>query len=169
MSDVPSLKSRLEVAANIAVLVAVVAILAFMGQQEYERHHSVQPSQASLVGKTITLPGVHFAPQSKPLILALSTTCHFCKDSEPFYQQLAARNRGPIKIVAVLPQPLAEARSYVQKSIAPSVEVVSSQLDSIGVRGTPTVLLVDGNGKVQQAWVGKLGDQGQLQVQSLLM
>lgn len=164
------MKSRLEVAANIAVLVAVIVVLAFIGQQEYGRyHHRSQPSQASLVGQTITLPGVHFAPQSKTLILAISTTCHFCKDSEPFYQQLAARNRGPIKIIAVLPQPLAEARNYVQRSIAPSVEVVSSQLDSIGVSGTPTVLLVDGNGKVQQAWFGKLSDQGQQQVQALLM
>jgi hypothetical protein len=33
------MKSRLEVAANIAVLVAVVVILAFVGQQEYERRH----------------------------------------------------------------------------------------------------------------------------------
>ena len=74
------------------------------------------PAQATLVGQTITLHGVHFAPQSKTLILTISTTCHFCKDSEPFYQELAAQNKGPIKIVAVLPQPLPEAQAYVQKS-----------------------------------------------------
>jgi hypothetical protein len=49
------------------------------------------------------------------------------------------------------------------------VEVVQSRLDSIGVSGTPTLLLVDSNGKVQQAWVGKLDDQGQRQVQSYVM
>jgi hypothetical protein len=31
----------------------------------------------------------------------------------------------------------------------------------IGVRGTPTVLLVDGSGKVKQAWVGRLDEKSQ--------
>lgn len=163
------MKNRLEVIANISVIVAVVVLLGFMGRQEYERRHpAAEPAQAALVGKTITLPGVHFSPQSKTLILAISTQCHFCRDSEPFYKELAARSQGHFRIIAVLPQPLTEAQSYVQQSIAPSVEVVSSQMDSIGVRGTPTLLLVDGSGKVKQAWVGKLDDRGQQQVQSLL-
>jgi hypothetical protein len=80
-----------------------------------------------------------------------------------------ARSQGRLKIVAVLPQPLAEAESYVRQSIAPSVQVISSRLDSMGVTGTPTLLLIDGNGKVQQAWVGELDDKDQQQVQSLVM
>jgi len=163
-------KARLEVATNIAVLVAVAVFLVFFGRQEYERHHiSARPVHTSLVGQKIALPGVQFAPKSRTLLLAISTTCHFCKDSEPFYQQLAMSNHGQVKVIAVLPQPLAEAHTYVQSSIAPSIQVVSSRLDSIGVTGTPTVLLLDGAGKVQQAWVGKLNEQSQKEVRALLM
>jgi hypothetical protein len=163
------MKNRLEVIANISVIVAVVVFLGFIGRQEYERRHpAAGPAETAQVGKTIALPGVHFSPQGKTLILAISTQCHFCRDSEPFYKELAARSQGRFKLIAVLPQPLDEAQSYVQQSIAPSVEVVSSQLDSIGIRGTPTLLLVDGSGKVKQSWVGKLDDRGQQQVQSLL-
>jgi len=161
---------RLETVANIAVIVAVVVFLVFIGREEYQRHNMPHPMSAKdLIGTKVTLPGVHFSPANKTLLIAISTTCHFCRDSEPFYKDLLAKNNGRLNIVAVLPQPLAEAQAYVQNSIAPSVQVVSAQLDSFGVSGTPTLLLVDGSGKVQQAWVGKLDDKGQQQVASSLM
>jgi hypothetical protein len=80
------MKSRLEVASNVAVLVAVAVFLVFFGRQEYERRHpfSHSPAQVALVGRSVSLPGVGFAPAGKTLIMAISTTCHFCKDSEPF-------------------------------------------------------------------------------------
>jgi len=68
-----------------------------------------------------------------------------------------------------LPQSMEVAAPYVRDSIAPSVQVVSSQLDAMGVSGTPTLLLVDSKGKVEQAWVGKLDDKGQQQVQSYML
>lgn len=112
MSSSTPLKDRLDVATNVAVLIAVVAFLALFGQQQYDRiRHAASSAPASLVGQTVTLPGVNFTPQSRTLLLAISTVCHFCKDSEPFYQQLAARNHGQVKMIAVLPQPLAEAQS----------------------------------------------------------
>jgi hypothetical protein len=161
---------RLEVVTNIAVLLAVVVFIAFVGRQEFERRNAPHPRSAQeMVGRTVQLPGVQFSSANKTLLLAISTTCHFCKDSEPFYKDLLAKNHSGINIIAVLPQPLAEAQSYVRQSIAPSVQVVSAQLDSIGVGGTPTLLLIDGGGKVQQAWVGKLDDKGQQQVESMLM
>jgi hypothetical protein len=160
---------RLETIANISVIVAALVLVAFLGQMEWQRHNESARTKKVLVGETVTLPGVQFAAQSKTLVLAISTHCHFCKDSEPFYKDLAAKSQGRLRIVAVLPQPLSESQAYVRNAIAPSVEVVQSRLDSIGVSGTPTLLLVDSNGKVQQAWVGKLDDQGQRQVQSYVM
>lgn len=161
---------RLEIATNVAVLVAVAVFLAFVGRQEFERiHPQRRATDKNLVGQSVTLPGVRFSSANKTLVLAISATCHFCKDSEPFYKDLLEKNHGRTNIVAVLPQPLAEAQDYVRQSIAPSVQVVSAQLDSIGVQGTPTLLLIDGSGKVQQAWVGKLDSKGQQQVESMLM
>ena len=72
------------------------------------------------------------------------------------------------KIVAVLPMPQHDAEVYVHSNISPSLRVVSASFDSLGVEGTPTLLLVDKLGKVEQAWVGKLDDSGQKQVQSEL-
>jgi len=158
---------KLETAANVAIIFAVIVFLFVVGRGEYRKYVETRPAKA-LIGQTIGLPGFRFASPGKTLVLAISTTCHFCRDSEPFYRDLAEKSHGRVAFVAVLPQALEEARGYVQQSIAPSVHVVSARLDSIGVRGTPTLLLVDGNGKVQNAWVGKLDDNGQRQVRSLL-
>jgi hypothetical protein len=39
--------------------------------------------------------------------------------------------------------------------------VFSQPLDSLKVTGTPTLLLLDSNGRVARAWVGQLTPQGE--------
>lgn len=74
------------------------------------------PTFADLVGKTVTLPGVHFPAQRDKLVLAVSTSCHFCNDSLPFYRYLTSKLQGKLDIVAVCPQAQADAESYYQTS-----------------------------------------------------
>jgi hypothetical protein len=158
---------RLETVANVAVVIAAVVLVLFLGHQEWLRYHSPQNASArALVGRTVHLPGVQFPPRSKTLIVAITTNCHFCRDSEPFYKELAGKSAS--RMVAVLPQPQSEAEQYVHQAIAPGVQVVSTSLDSLGVSATPTLLLLDDSGRVEKAWVGKLDGPGQQQVQSLL-
>jgi hypothetical protein len=160
---------RLETVANISVIIAAIVLVAFLGQQEWIRHNSPSMAAArSLEGKTVHLPGVQVAAQSRTLVIAISTQCHFCRDSEPFYKELAEKSASRVKLVAVLPQPQSEAEEYVRHAIAPSIQVVSTPLDSLGVMSTPTLLLIDSSGRVQKAWVGKLDGPAQQQVQSLL-
>jgi thioredoxin-related protein len=111
---------------------------------------------------------VDFTQQGKTLLIAISTNCHYCRDSESFYRQLAKTVGLKTHLIAVLPMPQSKAESYVHSSIAPSLQVVSASLDTIGVSGTPTLLLVDSHGKVEKAWIGKLDDASQRQVQSQL-
>jgi hypothetical protein len=160
---------RLDLIANIAVIVTSIALLGFLGNQWWESHHASQSPQAgALIGTTVHLPGVDFPQHGKTLLIAVSSNCHFCQESQPFYRQLAKTASLKTHLVIVLPMPQSEAESYVHSSIAPSLQVVSAPLDTMGVRGTPTLLLVDSHGKVEKAWVGKLDDAGQKQVQSQL-
>ena len=160
---------RLDLITNIAVLVTSVALLGFLGNSVYQSHHAPQPGVArarALIGSTVQLAGVDFTRKEKTILIAMTSTCHFCKESEPFYRQLAQTPSVTTNVVAVLPMPQPDAEKLVHTSISPSLQAVSSPLDSMGVRGTPTLLLVDRNGKVVKAWVGKLDDTGQKQVQS---
>jgi thioredoxin-related protein len=116
------------------------------------------------VGKTIHLPGVHFRAQRDSLVLGISTSCHFCNESMPFYKGLANQLKGRLDLVAVLPQAQTEAENYVKAAGLSEARVVSSNLGSIGVYATPTLLLVDSTGKVKSEWVGKLDDATQKKV-----
>jgi hypothetical protein len=91
-------------------------------------------------------------------VLALSTTCHFCSESAPFYQRLKQQKPDNVYLVAVLPQPVEDSRNYLNKLGVETNDVVQGSLSSIGVSGTPTLLLVDKTGSVAGLWVGKLSD-----------
>jgi hypothetical protein len=162
---------RLDLITNVAVIVTSIALLGFLGNSWYGSHRAPQSRATrtrALVGRTVQLPGVDFTRKGKTLLIAISSTCHFCQESQPFYRQLANTPGVTANLVAVLPMPQRDAENYVHSTIASSLQVVSASLDTMGVNSTPTLLLVDGKGKVERAWIGKLDDAGQKQVQSQL-
>jgi hypothetical protein len=61
-----------------------------------------------------------------------------------------------VRTVAVLPQPVDEARLYLANEGVTVDEVVQSPLTDIQVAGTPTLLLVDQSARINAAWYGKL-------------
>lgn len=115
-----------------------------------------------------SLPGVDWARNGRTLVLAISTGCHFCTESGPFFRRIQKDATKGIRLLAVLPQPAAEARKYLESLGVAVDEVRQAQLNSIGVRGTPTLLLVDKSGVVTDAWVGRLEPSQQDQVLAAL-
>jgi thioredoxin-related protein len=87
--------------------------------------------------------------------LALSNKCYFCSASAPFYQQLL-RERSKARLVAILPQSVAESQSYLEHLNVTVDQVQQAPLTSLGITGTPTLILVDANGRIVKSWVGKL-------------
>lgn len=103
-----------------------------------------------------SLPGVDWSKNGRSLILAISTRCHFCTDSAPFFQRIGREKPAGTKLLAVLPQAVEEARTYLDQQGVRVDDVRQAPLDSIKVSGTPTLLLVDNAGTVADVWVGKL-------------
>lgn len=98
---------------------------------------------------------IDWKQNKQTLILAISSSCHFCTESAPFYKKLA-QNKGDTRLVALLPQPVEEGREYLERLGVSVDEVRQSSLDQIGVHGTPSLLLVDASGVVKNFWVGRL-------------
>ena len=89
------------------------------------------------------------AKDKRTLVLALSTQCHFCTESAPFFQRIRKETSKNLKMVAVLPQPVSESHKYLEGEGVQVDDVRQAPLTTIGVRGTPTLLLVDNVGSVQ--------------------
>ena len=155
---------NLEVATNIAVLGAFLLVGAVAAKRFWEPSSSSDPNGPT-VGATIHLKSVDWSKSDQNLVLALSTGCHFCSESADFYHRLvpAAASNG-VRVLAVLPQPISEGRSYLEELGLDVPEVLQSPLSTIDVSGTPTVLLLDRQGRIRKAWVGKLGAKQEQQV-----
>jgi len=71
------------------------------------------------------------------------------------YQQ---QKPNSVRLVAVFPQSVENSRTYLKKLGVSVSDVVQSSLSSVGVSGTPTLLLIDNEGSVTDSWVGRLSD-----------
>lgn len=117
---------KIELAANLAILV-VACLLATVLAKNYllakpfdpvaSRSNAVsQPLRESpiKIGVKLSSAEMEFAGPGQTLILAISSTCHFCTESAPFYKKLGQSKRN-IRLVAVLPQPVEDGRKYLDR------------------------------------------------------
>jgi hypothetical protein len=164
--------TKLEKVTNVAIILACVFLVGTMARNYYLSRKSVpsHPLPEIQKGTVVKLPRVESTgqqPAMPTLVLALSKNCHFCQESVGFYQKLAAfKNSSPqgLRLVAVLPQSKEEAASYLKEQKIEVDEVVSMEITKLGVLGTPTLLLLDGQNKLEELWVGKLNDSQESEV-----
>jgi|SRR5688572_14198835 len=147
-----------EMAANIAIICVAVLLGAVLISRTITNFRSTATAESAnsetSTNQKLQLTGVDWSKHDNTLVMAISSTCHFCTSSAEFYQQIKART--PVHTIAVLPQTVEESRDYL-KGIGVQVdEVMQASLNSIDVSGTPTLLLVDREGKILRKWIGKL-------------
>jgi hypothetical protein len=157
-----SLTGKIETAANastvvVAVLISVVLFKTYVLAKPNLRQPNIVSASEIIQGKKMDgrLVGVDWAKNHRTLVMAISTTCHYCKDSVPFYHTLTTAGAN-VKIIAVLPQPVAEGQQYLTNGGARVDDVKQVPLNSLGITGTPTLMLINDAGVVTDMWVGKL-------------
>lgn len=155
--------------ANIGII-AIALVLAFLIVDRFVISRDSEPiivgstlpsipeaGPQNLIGKVIPLNEVDWEQNGTTVILYLSTTCRYCTESSPFYQRLKAAKAGNnFRLVAVFPQDINESTKYLEILNFRADQILSASLNSIGVTGTPTLMLVTENGVVYEAWRGKL-------------
>lgn len=65
------------------------------------------------------------------------------------------------RVIALLPESVSEAERYLEGEGVRVDQVRQVHLESIGVRGTPTMFLVNSGGIVTKIWTGKIEPQEQ--------
>ncbi len=158
---------RLEQLANVAIIV-VALLLGGVLVKRYLLPQAESPqAQARLQpGTKLSVPGIEWDKNERTLLLVLSTTCHFCTESSPFYQRLAQEKakKGGVGLVAVLPQSVDESQKYLNDLGVSVDDIKQVGLDAVQVRGTPTLIMADRTGTVVESWVGKLPSEAEVEV-----
>ena len=159
---------KVEFASNILIIV-VSLILGVILVQKYflapsktlSRPNQIDP----VIGSKVNLPDMAWSPQSKTLILAMQTGCHFCNESMPFYKRLIEATKDKnIKLVAVFPTSVEDSTAHLDSLGIKNLEVKQMPLTNIQVRGTPTLILTNSDGEILNFWVGKLPPEKEAEV-----
>lgn len=161
---------KLEISANILIIaVALLFGYVLIHKVFFNNSQAKTPSFALTAGAKITLQDVDFQANGKTLVLALQKGCTYCSASMPFYKTLVekAPEKG-VTLVAVLPDSHEDAVGYLTEHGVILPEIRQAELDSVNVRGTPTLILIDQNGEVLHSWVGKLSPEREAEVISQL-
>ena len=168
------MKSALEYATNIA-LVIVCGLLGwfFIKNHQALLHGATQANvEANLTGTVISpIPFYNWDNHEKTLVMGLQVGCHFCEASMPFYKRLSdlqQANRLHAYLLAVMPNDIDPASKLLRSNGVRIACACGYSLRSIEVSQTPTLLLVNAQGRVEREWVGQLASAEENQVISEL-
>lgn len=141
----------------VALICAVIVVWQFVDRRMATRGAAAQ--NGVRVGSRIMLPAISWQDSPKNVVLALSSYCGYCRASAPFYRSLAsASQKGHFRTIAVLREPpgVGGVASALGVDGLPSNNLYHVDLETIGVKATPTLMIVDGTGTVTASWSGRL-------------
>lgn len=151
---------KLEIITNIAIIVVAILLGVFLIQNIFFHQNTAQPLVGIAKGTKISLLGTSWGTNQKTLLLVLQKGCKFCTQSMPLYKTLVEKSREKgIKLVAVLPTSREESVQYLKENGLEIQEINQAPLNSINVKGTPTLILVNDKGEVLNSWIGKLSSE----------
>ena len=168
------LAKKVEVIANIAIILVSIMLAVALTERYLLTPKVSRPSQEARAqiqpGTKLSLPGVDWGKNDRTILMVMSTGCHFCTESAPFYQRLAQEKskQGGTHLVAVLPEDVAASQKYLSEHGVVVDEIRQASPASIQVSGTPTLILADQTGSVIASWVGKLPPDKEAEVLSRL-
>jgi thiol-disulfide isomerase/thioredoxin len=156
--------SRLEQAAYVCLIaLCLVAGTVLISDRWYQHKAQVQVPVSitqSLVGKKLDVPGADWNESAMSAVLFLSTECHFCDASMPFYRQLAdihnQRSANRVALLGVSREPGRNLEDHLAQNHVGFDHVYQLPSTFKLLTGTPTLLLVDRTGTIRRAFVGEL-------------
>lgn len=162
------LKSYLEVATNVAVLMASLVVLSVYGLSYLAGKPKTVLTVGLQKGQTVrALPQHDFGSSSQTLIIAMNTECHFCTESVPFYNQVIETQQAldkPTRVIAIFPNTEEEVKRYTHQQRLKADTISGVNLSALNLSATPTVILVDSGGRVLDFWIGKLAENAEQQI-----
>ncbi len=152
------MKNKVEVAANVIVILLAVVIGSVFLKGRFASP-GLGPNEVKAGDQ---LPGLHaynWKAHERTLVLALRNGCHYCEASMPFYRSLAKLERSNqlgAHLVAVFPDDPAVVRQVLETQQLMIEALPAFELSQVRVQATPTLMLVDEQGRVSKVWMGEL-------------
>jgi len=120
-------------------------------------------SRASTVsplrGETITLKDVVWEQAPQSVVIVLSAHCHWCRESVPLYQKLSTLHKATkaaFQLIAISADAGDELSRFLAANLIEVDRIIPADVARLGIQATPTVLLVNRQGRVESSWRGAM-------------
>jgi hypothetical protein len=162
------LKDILDVTTNVVVVVFAVVAIGVLAKNYFAPQAAEIPDSVQKGSAFPEFAGADYKRSPRTLVLALNVDCRFCTRSVPFYNRLAEAQREHADqfsiVAAFINQDGESVKSYAEEKKLAVPAVAGVDLDKLGIHTTPTLVLVDGKGKVLDSWRGALRPDGEREV-----
>lgn len=132
------------------------------------KRQSRDSEEGGVIGQTLPpLSGYRWSSYPETLVIAVRRGCPYCDASLPFYRQLGQQQKTNMlraHVLLVMPDDASFGSSLLRKADVDIQGIFGQGLDTLKVSGTPTVLLIDSNGRIEREWVGELTPNGEKDV-----
>ena len=145
----------------VTILVGVVALFVIVGRSLPPEVPTLDVVEQHLDPSIVD---VDFATAEATLIMVLRSDCPYCQESMPFYRRLLERNTADLQVVVAAPTRDTGINDYLASEGVNPDSVVLVEEGALPVPGTPTLLLVDGEGLVTHAWIRLLNAEREEEV-----
>jgi hypothetical protein len=163
---------KLSVAASVSLTLMLAATLVYIAWPRVAGALGMTSAPAPAppvytAGETIDAPAAWYSTAPYTLILFARKSCVACEKAQPFIKTLAASLQGRAAVVMAHPDGAdsseADDRDYAKSvGIAEAATFVTPA--GLKVRATPTLVLVDRQGRVLHAWEGVGNAEKQAQI-----
>jgi len=160
------MKEKLEVVTNI-VLIILACVIGYHYWQARRTPGNPPPISLKVGDQLPSLSAYDWKTHDRTLVLALKQGCRFCDESIPFYRKLAElekSNQIDAHLIAIFPDDPGAVRQLVDTHQLAVQAFPGIELSQMKVEGTPTLILVDRQGRVSKVWIGQLEAAGQADV-----
>jgi hypothetical protein len=148
---------RFSIAATLGLVLMVAATAGYIGWPRVAGAIGFKPAPpppAYASGQRIDVPAAWYDSSPKTLIIFGRASCVACEKAQPFLKGLVTRLNGRAAAVFAHPAGAADQDTAFARSLGiPSDRIVVAGAD-LRVRATPTLVLVNKNGTVLDAWEG---------------
>lgn len=160
---------NLELSANGLIIIVAIVLGYFLIQKFFFQPQTAQQPTEIAKGTKVSMSEIDWNANQKTLLVFLQKSCPVCTESMPFYKNLVEKSKEKdTKIVAVLPSSREESLKYLKENGVDIQEIKQFQPDAIDVSRTPTLILVNAKGEVENSWIGKLPSEKEAEVMGIL-
>ena len=164
------MKRKLDFLVNGSIAILCLTVSSILIKGHFFPEVPEGPPQATAKGEILELPEA-LAPGTAELVVvaALAPGCGYCNESMTFYRSLSDRRSAEAAdlrfVAAVRNADQAEPeRSKLEAEGVEFDQVVVTDFDSLGIPGTPMLIVADRRGEVLGAWLGKLTEHQEQEV-----